>query len=150
MAKVIQNKGCNFLRSHHNFCEFGNACSWSNHAFQNRIKTTIMEEMRVKTPVKTDFVQNVVSGGTRSTTLRVDTQTRNNSPKYILYSYIYIVFQHIYRKLQIGTCNSIRYEHEKHLTKILQGFVCRRQSLCFLEQAMTMIVAGPLTKLKAK
>jgi hypothetical protein len=48
-----------------------------------------MEEMRVKTPVQTDFVQNVVSGGTRSTTLGVDTQTRNNSPKYMLYSYIY-------------------------------------------------------------
>ena len=87
-AKVIQNKGCNYLRCHDNFCEFGNACSWSNRAFQNRIKITIMEEMRVKTQVQTDLFQNVVSGGTRCTTLGVDTQTRNNSPKYILYSYI--------------------------------------------------------------
>lgn len=54
-AKVIQNKGCNYLRCHDNFCEFGNACSWSNRAFQNRIKITIMEEMRVKTQVQTDL-----------------------------------------------------------------------------------------------
>ncbi len=87
-AKVIQNKGCNYLRCHDNFCEFGNACSSSNRGFQNRIKITIMEKMRVKTQVQTDFVQNMVYGGTRCTTLGVDTQTRNNSPKYLLYPYI--------------------------------------------------------------
>jgi hypothetical protein len=61
----------------------------------------VMEEMRVKTQVKTDFVQNVICGGARSTTLGVDTQTRNNSPKYILYSSIYIAFQHIYPNLMV-------------------------------------------------
>jgi hypothetical protein len=38
--------------------------------------------------VKTDFVQNVVSGGTMSTTLGADMPTCHNSPKYMLNSYI--------------------------------------------------------------
>jgi hypothetical protein len=44
-----------------------------------------LEKIRVETPIQTDFVHNVVSGGTRSTTLGVGTQTRNNSPTYMLY-----------------------------------------------------------------
>jgi hypothetical protein len=50
------------------------AYSCSNRAFQNvkdRIKIRIFEEIRVKTPVQIDFVQNVISGGTRSTTLQL-------------------------------------------------------------------------------
>ena len=35
-----------------------------------------------------NWFHNVVSGGTRSTTLGVDTPTQHNSPTYILYSYV--------------------------------------------------------------
>jgi hypothetical protein len=70
----------------------GTACSWSNCAFQmSKIASKLQscEEICVKKLVQTDFVHNVVSGGTRSTTLGVDTPTQPQQP------YMYVMFMYI-------------------------------------------------------